>query len=204
MVGRPGLPPGVYFRALLVGYFEGIDSERGIAWRTADSLALRSFLGFGARAVNAGSSASTIFANAPSDRCGNASQSFPVGAGHAGGRRLAERQHCLGGRNHSGSQRGVALDRIDAFGVQVRLKHAFDKRCRVTIFRLSATVRPGKRTIGIERRLTRERVGKAMFYLQAEDEQGLIGIPADRLEEGRTTPMRERSSSVRSLRGSDL
>ena len=40
------LPPGVYFRALLVGYFEGIDSERGIAWRTADSLALRSFLGF--------------------------------------------------------------------------------------------------------------------------------------------------------------
>jgi transposase len=45
-VGRPGLVPGVYFRALLVGYFEGIDSERGIAWRTADSLALRSFLGF--------------------------------------------------------------------------------------------------------------------------------------------------------------
>src|ERR1700721_4019002 len=45
-VGRPGLAPGVYFRALLVGYFEGIDSERGIAWRTADSMALRSFLGF--------------------------------------------------------------------------------------------------------------------------------------------------------------
>lgn len=44
--GRPGLAPGVYFRALLVGYFEGIDSERGIAWRTADSMALRSFLGF--------------------------------------------------------------------------------------------------------------------------------------------------------------
>jgi transposase len=45
-VGRPGLAPGVYFRALLIGYFEGIDSERGIAWRAADSLALRSFLGF--------------------------------------------------------------------------------------------------------------------------------------------------------------
>jgi transposase len=44
--GRPGLAPGVYFRALLIGYFEGIDSERGIAWRAADSLALRSFLGF--------------------------------------------------------------------------------------------------------------------------------------------------------------
>src|SRR6201996_6549231 len=45
--GRPGLAPGVYFRALLVGYFEGIDSERGIAWRTADSLGLRTFLRVG-------------------------------------------------------------------------------------------------------------------------------------------------------------
>jgi transposase len=44
-MGRPGLIPGVYFRLLLVGYFEGLDSERGIAWRTADSLALRSYLG---------------------------------------------------------------------------------------------------------------------------------------------------------------
>lgn len=43
-MGRPGLAPGVYFRSLLIGYFEGIDSERGIAWRAADSLALRSFL----------------------------------------------------------------------------------------------------------------------------------------------------------------
>jgi len=44
--GRPGLAPGVYFRCLLIGYFEGIDSERGIAWRVADSLSLRQFLGF--------------------------------------------------------------------------------------------------------------------------------------------------------------
>ncbi len=44
-VGRPGLAPGVYVRMLLVGYFEGISSERGIAWRCADSLALRGFLG---------------------------------------------------------------------------------------------------------------------------------------------------------------
>jgi len=43
--GRPSLPPGVYFRMLLIGYFEGIDSQRGIAWRCADSLALREFLG---------------------------------------------------------------------------------------------------------------------------------------------------------------
>jgi transposase len=46
-VGRPSLTPGTYFRLLLIGYFEGIDSERGIAWRTADSLALRGFLGLG-------------------------------------------------------------------------------------------------------------------------------------------------------------
>jgi transposase len=44
-MGRPGLAPGIYFRLLLIGYFEGLDSERGIAWRTADSLALRDFLG---------------------------------------------------------------------------------------------------------------------------------------------------------------
>src|SRR3954468_7183776 len=43
--GRPSIPPGVYFRMLLVGYFEGIDSQRGIAWRCADSLGLRRFLG---------------------------------------------------------------------------------------------------------------------------------------------------------------
>ena len=43
--GRPGIPPGVYFRMLLVGYFEGIGSQRGIAWRCGDSLSLREFLG---------------------------------------------------------------------------------------------------------------------------------------------------------------
>ena len=46
-MGRPSLPPAVYFRLLLIGYFEGIDSERGIAWRVADSLGLRGFLGYG-------------------------------------------------------------------------------------------------------------------------------------------------------------
>lgn len=45
VMGRPGLTPGRYFRLLLVGYFEGLDSERAIAWRAADSLAIRSFLG---------------------------------------------------------------------------------------------------------------------------------------------------------------
>jgi len=46
-LGRRSIPPGVYFRMLLIGYFEGIDSERGIAWRCTDSLTLRGFLGCG-------------------------------------------------------------------------------------------------------------------------------------------------------------
>lgn len=46
-LGRPGIPPGVYFRLLLIGYFEGLDSERGIAWRCADSRTLGQFLGYG-------------------------------------------------------------------------------------------------------------------------------------------------------------
>jgi len=45
-LGRPSIPPGVYIRMLLIGYFEGLDSERGIAWRCADSLGLRAFLGY--------------------------------------------------------------------------------------------------------------------------------------------------------------
>jgi transposase len=47
VMGRPSLAPGRYFRLLLLGYFEGIDSERGIAWRATDSLAVRSFLRLG-------------------------------------------------------------------------------------------------------------------------------------------------------------
>ncbi|HEY6891860.1 MAG TPA: transposase [Solirubrobacter sp.] len=45
--GRPSIPPGRYFRMHLVGYFEGIDSERGLEWRCADSLSLREFLRLG-------------------------------------------------------------------------------------------------------------------------------------------------------------
>ena len=43
-MGRPSLAPGPYFRLLLIGYFEGLDSERAIAWRAADSLSVRTFL----------------------------------------------------------------------------------------------------------------------------------------------------------------
>jgi transposase len=44
--GRPSIAPGVYFRMLLIGYFEGLESERGIAWRVADSLSLRKFISY--------------------------------------------------------------------------------------------------------------------------------------------------------------
>jgi len=44
--GRPGIPPGVYFRMMYLGYFEGIDSQRGIAWRCHDSLSIKHFLGY--------------------------------------------------------------------------------------------------------------------------------------------------------------
>ena len=53
VMGRPSLPPGRYFRLLLLGYFEGLDSERGIAWRAADSLAVRRFVGLGLDAAAA-------------------------------------------------------------------------------------------------------------------------------------------------------
>ena len=46
-LGRPGIPPGIYLRMVLVGYFEGIASQRGIAWRCCDSRSLAEFLGFG-------------------------------------------------------------------------------------------------------------------------------------------------------------
>jgi transposase len=46
-VRRPGLSPGIYFRLLMVGYFEGIDSERSIAWRASDSISIRSSVHIG-------------------------------------------------------------------------------------------------------------------------------------------------------------
>ncbi len=45
-LGRPGIPPGVYFRMLFIGYMEGLDSQRAIAWRCSDSRSLQSFLGY--------------------------------------------------------------------------------------------------------------------------------------------------------------
>ena len=77
VMGRPSMPPGVYFRMLLIGYFEGIDSERGIAWRVADSLSLREFLGFSLDRVDAGPFDDV--ADAPADAGGDAQGGVPLG-----------------------------------------------------------------------------------------------------------------------------
>src|ERR1700722_11503968 len=75
-MGRSGLPPGIYFRLLLIGSFEGIDSERGIAWRAADSLALRdSWSGSARRAAGP----LDDFPDAPSHGRRNASRGVHVG-----------------------------------------------------------------------------------------------------------------------------
>ena len=65
-VCRPSLAPGRYFRMLLLGYFEGLDSERAIAWRSADSLSLREFLGVALH--EASPDHSTGVAHAPANR----------------------------------------------------------------------------------------------------------------------------------------
>jgi len=59
-VGRPSIPPGVYFRMLFVGYFEGISSQRGIAWRCQDSLSIRAFLGLAVDARSPDHSSLTV------------------------------------------------------------------------------------------------------------------------------------------------
>jgi transposase len=108
-MGRPGLAPGIYFRLLLIGYFEGIDSERGIAWRAADSLALRDFLGVGLNET--APDHSTISAHAAIDRSRNASRDFHVGAALPEHGRIGEGQNDRYRRDDTRSQRGLAQHR---------------------------------------------------------------------------------------------
>ena len=77
--GRPGLPPGRYFRLLLIGYFEGLDAERAIASRAADSFALREFLGL-------------VFPHAPTDRPRDARGGLHLDAAAPGGCGLGQGQ----------------------------------------------------------------------------------------------------------------
>ena len=107
-MGRPGLPPGIYFRLLLIGYFEGIDSERGIAWRAADSLALRDFLGLTCRGA---AGPFDDFADAAVDRSRNASGRVYLGAAVPGRGRVGEGQDDRHRRHDAGSERGVAEHR---------------------------------------------------------------------------------------------
>jgi hypothetical protein len=116
--GRPSLTPGIYFRALLIGYFEGIGAERGIAWRLADSLALRRFVGIALDEYNAGSL--DDLAHAKIDRCRYAWRGVRLGAGRAGRSRAAERPADRDRRDDAGGQRGDALDRAAGHGRELR------------------------------------------------------------------------------------
>jgi len=89
VMGRPSLAPGRYFRLLLVGYFEGIDSERGIAWRASDSLAVRSFLRL---PVEEPPRIIRDFPDAARHRPRESSRRLHVGAATAGGGRIAQGQ----------------------------------------------------------------------------------------------------------------
>src|SRR5215471_17188027 len=79
VMGRPSLSPGRYFRLLLVGYFEGLDSERGIAWRAAGFAGRAQFRRSGAG--HAGPGSLDHFADAPADCPGDASRDLHLGAG---------------------------------------------------------------------------------------------------------------------------
>ena len=109
VMGHPGVQPGHYFRLLLVGYFEGVDGERGIAWRASDSLAIRSFLqvprGRGpARSFD-------DFSDAALDRCGDAPRRLHVGATAACRVRVAQGTDDCDRRDHPRGERSNAEHR---------------------------------------------------------------------------------------------
>jgi hypothetical protein len=99
--GRPSIAPGVYFRALPIGYFEGLDSERAIAWRAADSLSLRGFLGYALDEDTPDNS--TPFADATVVLGGDTPGGVPLGPGHFGQGRFACRADDSNRRHHFGS-----------------------------------------------------------------------------------------------------
>ena len=99
-MGRPSLRPGRYFRLLFIGYFEGLSSERGIAWRVADSLSLRSFTVFpsvvhrlfrrvvlraGDRVAGGRFAESAVVSGPARDRDSAAEGTDPPARGHRGG-----------------------------------------------------------------------------------------------------------------------
>ena len=114
VLGRPSLAPGRYFRLLLVGYFEGIDSERGIAWRAADSLAVRSFLRLGLE--QAAPDHSTISRTRRLIDVETHRAVFTWGPAAPRGRRALAGPHGRDRRHHLGSQRRHATHRATGYG----------------------------------------------------------------------------------------
>ena len=117
-LGRPSLRQGRYFRLLLIGYFEGLSSERGIAWRVSDSLSLRSFLDLGVTEAAPGHS--TVVADAAAGRPRDAH-----GGIHVGGRAVGQVGSGAGqdGRHRcddAGSERGDAEHRAARYRRVVR------------------------------------------------------------------------------------
>ena len=108
-MGAPSLPPGRYFRMHMIGYFEGIDSERGIAWRCADSFSLRDFLGLSNREkVPDHSWLSRTRSRLPHEAH---EQVVWLGSEARGGARVSEGRADRRRRLNDGGQRGAAHDR---------------------------------------------------------------------------------------------
>jgi hypothetical protein len=108
--GQTSVPPGVYFRMLLVGYFEDIDSQRGIAWRCADSLSLRQFLGVPLHDATPDHSTLT---NTQSIAAGGVPRSVSIRAADCGGQKAVvgqdggRRQHNAGGQRRDEEHRAA-------------------------------------------------------------------------------------------------
>ena len=117
-VGRPSLAPGRYFRLLLLGYFEGLDSERAIAWRAADSLSIREFLDFALH--EAPPDHSTAVAHPAPDRPRDAPGRVHVGVAASGRRPPRPGVHDRDRCDDAGSQRGDAKHRAPGHGRGVR------------------------------------------------------------------------------------
>ena len=112
-LGRPSIAPGVYFRLLMIGYFEGLGSERAIAWRVADSISLRRS-GLLLYRLHPESFESVAHTRAPAG--GGAPGGLRLGAEGVGRPRPAQGQDGGGGRHHVGSQRRDAQHRAPGHG----------------------------------------------------------------------------------------
>ena len=117
-IGRPSLAPGRYFRLLLLGYFEGLDSERAIAWRAADSLSIRQFLDFALH--EAPPDHSTLSRTRRLIDLETHQAVFTLGVAALGRRRPGPGAHDRHRCDHPGSQRGDAEHRAPGHGRGVR------------------------------------------------------------------------------------